>query len=103
MSRPGVGQVSDLPVSGVSDSQLLFATMKTFENDRVQYAGAIYHVMSRGDRREDIYPDNADRQQFLKTLADACKKTAGGIHAYYLYAQPLSSGGGNAAKLNCKF
>jgi hypothetical protein len=31
----------------------------------IQYPGAIYHVMSRGDRREKI----VDRQDFLKTLA----------------------------------
>jgi hypothetical protein len=37
---------------------------------RVQYPGAIYHVMSRGDRREDIYLDDVDRQDFLKTLVD---------------------------------
>jgi putative transposase len=28
---------------------------------RVQYAGARYHVMSRGDRREAIFHDEADR------------------------------------------
>ena len=49
---------------------------------RVQYAGAIYHVMSRGDRREDIYLDDADRQQFVTTLAEACQKTAWLVHAY---------------------
>src|SRR5262245_51816800 len=28
---------------------------------RIEYAGARYHVMSRGDRREAIYHDDADR------------------------------------------
>jgi putative transposase len=28
---------------------------------RVQYPGAIYHVMSRGDRRENIFLDDVDR------------------------------------------
>jgi len=28
---------------------------------RVEYADAIYHVMSRGDRREDIFLDDVDR------------------------------------------
>jgi hypothetical protein len=31
---------------------------------RVQYEGAIYHVMDRGDRREDIFLDDVDRQDF---------------------------------------
>ncbi|MDB6032067.1 MAG: hypothetical protein JWM16_2405 [Verrucomicrobiales bacterium] len=30
--------------------------------------------MSRGDRREDIFLDDVDRQDFLKTLAEACQK-----------------------------
>jgi len=38
---------------------------------RVEFPGAIYHVMSRGDRREDIFKDDVDRQDFLKTLAEA--------------------------------
>jgi len=29
---------------------------------RVEYAGASYHVMDRGDRREDIFVDDVDRQ-----------------------------------------
>jgi putative transposase len=29
---------------------------------RVQYEGAIYHVMNRGDRREDIFCDDQDRE-----------------------------------------
>ena len=51
---------------------------------RVQYSGAMYHVMSRGDRREDIFLDDVDRQDFLKTLAEACQKTEWQIHAYCL-------------------
>ncbi len=40
--------------------------------------------MSRGDRREDIFLDDVDRQDFLKTLAEACQKTDWQIHAYCL-------------------
>ena len=49
---------------------------------RVEYADAIYHLMSRGDRREDIFLDDVDRQDFLKTLAEACQQTAFKVHAY---------------------
>ena len=41
---------------------------------RIEYPGAIYHVMSRGDRREDIFVDDVDRQDFIKTLAESCQK-----------------------------
>jgi len=31
--------------------------------------------MNRGDRREAIFVEDVDRQDFLKTLAEACQKT----------------------------
>jgi hypothetical protein len=37
--------------------------------------------MSRGDRREDIFNDDVDRQDFIKTLAEACQKTGFAVHA----------------------
>ena len=39
---------------------------------RVEYAGAIYHVMNRGDRREPIFKDDLGRRCFLESLAAAC-------------------------------
>jgi len=51
---------------------------------RVQFQGAIYHLMSRGDRREDVFLDDVDRQDFLKTLAETCQKTGFQVHAYCL-------------------
>ncbi len=41
---------------------------------RVEYPGAVYHAMSRGDRREPIFHDDRDREQFLATLGEACQK-----------------------------
>ncbi len=32
---------------------------------RLEYPGALYHVTARGDRREPIFEDNADRALFL--------------------------------------
>ncbi len=51
---------------------------------RIQYAGAIYHVMSRGDRREDIFLDEEDRRRFLRTLGEACERAGWRVHAYCL-------------------
>ena len=51
---------------------------------RVEYPGAIYHVLSRGDRREDIFLDDVDRHDFIKTLAEACQKTGWQVHAWCL-------------------
>ena len=51
---------------------------------RIEYPGAMYHLMSRGDRRERIFLDDVDRQDFIKTLAEACQKTGWQVHAYCL-------------------
>ena len=51
---------------------------------RIEYPGAIDHVMSRGDRREDIVLNDVDRQDFVKTLAEACLKAQFQVHAYCL-------------------
>ena len=51
---------------------------------RLQYPGAIYHIMSRGDRREPIFVDVVDRQSFVATLSEACAKTGWQVHAYCL-------------------
>jgi len=50
----------------------------------VEYAGAMYHVMARGDRREAIVRDDEDRKTFIRTLGEAAKKTGMRIHAYAL-------------------
>src|SRR5438309_2187751 len=51
---------------------------------RIQYPRAVYHVMNRGDRRESIFHDDADRQRFIETLGEACGKTGWQVHAYCL-------------------
>jgi hypothetical protein len=38
---------------------------------RVEYAGAIHPVMNRGDRREPIVKDDADRERFVETRVTA--------------------------------
>ena len=51
---------------------------------RLEYRGALYHVMSRGDRREDIVVDDRDRENFLGLLGRTCTKTGWQVHAYCL-------------------
>jgi putative transposase len=51
---------------------------------RIQFPGAIYHLMSRGDRREAIFLDDHDRESFLQTLGDTCVKTGWQVHAFCL-------------------
>jgi putative transposase len=51
---------------------------------RLEFAGALYHVTSRGDRREDIYDNNNDKTQFLSLLSCVCQTYNWVCHAYCL-------------------
>lgn len=51
---------------------------------RVEYPGAFYHVMARGNRRERIFRDERDRRFFCETLAEACGQTGWKVHAWVL-------------------
>jgi putative transposase len=51
---------------------------------RVEYAGAVYHVMSRGNRQQAIFRTDQDREMFLDTLGEVCGRTGWNVHAYVL-------------------
>lgn len=51
---------------------------------RIEFAGGIYHVTSRGDRREDIFLDDGDRQRWLALLGQVCDRFDWRCHAYCL-------------------
>jgi putative transposase len=44
----------------------------------------MYHVMSGGDQRDDIFFDDVDRYDFLRTLGEARLKTDWQVHAFCL-------------------
>ena len=41
---------------------------------RIQFRGATYHVMSRGNRKARIFEDDRDRREFLEILADSLER-----------------------------
>ena len=51
---------------------------------RIQYEGAIYHVMSRGNGKAAVFHNDVDRRSFVQTLAEACAKTDWQVHSYCL-------------------
>ncbi|MBI4369716.1 MAG: transposase [Elusimicrobia bacterium] len=51
---------------------------------RLQFEGALYHAMSRGNERKPIFRDDQDRNKFLEILGDAQKTYGLIIHAYVL-------------------
>lgn len=51
---------------------------------RVQYRGAVYHVMSRGNRKAAIFDDDEDRRRFLDVFGDAAERYALSCQSYCL-------------------
>lgn len=51
---------------------------------RIEFAGAIYHVLSRGNRQDAIFLDDRDCEMFLDTLGEACGRTGWKVHAFAL-------------------
>ena len=51
---------------------------------RIEFPGAIYHITARGNARQNIYIDAADRHIFLDILGTACARYDWGCHAYCL-------------------
>ena len=51
---------------------------------RIEYAGAVYHVMSRGNEKKPVFKDDTDRLNFLNTLQHVNKRYNWICHAYCL-------------------
>jgi len=51
---------------------------------RIEFPGAVYHVTSRGDDREDIYCSDEDREVFLKVLSHVVERFGWACHAWCL-------------------
>ena len=51
---------------------------------RIEYEGALYHVMARGNRRQDIVHSDSDREVFAETLAEACDLSRFNTYAWVL-------------------
>ena len=51
---------------------------------RIEYPGALYHLTTRGNARQDFFLNAADRLSFLDLLGDTAAVYNLVIHAYYL-------------------
>ncbi|MGF1907863.1 transposase [Vibrio kasasachensis] len=69
---------------------------------RVEYAGALYHVTSRGNARQPIYLEEADFDLFLEVLGQTCQRFNWVVHSYCLmtnhYHLLLETPDGNLSK-----
>jgi putative transposase len=51
---------------------------------RIEWPGALYHVTSRGDRREPIVEDDVDRRAWVEVLGQTCDRFNWRVHAWCL-------------------
>lgn len=51
---------------------------------RVQFPGATYHVMCRGNHQEPVFKDDRDCEVFLDTLTEVVRRTGWLVHAFVL-------------------
>ena len=51
---------------------------------RIEFEGALYHVLSRGNEQKDIFRDNEDRESFLNCLGEMSARYETDIFAYVL-------------------
>jgi putative transposase len=51
---------------------------------RIEYAGAFYHITSRGNERKDIFKNERDFERFLTYLETAIQRYKAVIHVYCL-------------------
>ena len=51
---------------------------------RIEYPGACYHVICRGNRKETIFRDDINRNMFIATLGQTCDRTGWIVHSYVL-------------------
>ena len=69
---------------------------------RLEFAGALYHVTSRGDRRENIFLNDVDRRDWLEVLGATCLRFNWVVHAFCQmtnhYHRLLQTVNGNLAR-----
>ena len=94
LSHGDRGQV--LPVANLSPQIHLTARPL-----RIEFADAVYHVTSRGDRREAIYRDDEDRQRHLAVIAQAMDRFDAQVLAYCLMGNHVAAHTAPAQSKGC--
>ena len=58
---------------------------------RIQYPGAVYHVMNRGGSRQKVFLEKQDYEAFLKTIGDIHERWGIEVFAYCLLSTTITS------------
>lgn len=70
-------------LSNLSARELAYSTVTGMTRPlRLEFPGALYHVTARGNRRNPIYRDDADRRAWLKVLGLVCERHHFVIHSF---------------------
>ncbi len=56
---------------------------------RIHFPGALYHVITRGNRRQGVFLDDKDYRKFLSYLSDCKKRFPFRLYAYALMKNHL--------------
>ena len=51
---------------------------------RIEYEGALYHLLSRGNERSDIFISDKDRSSFLDAVGEMSERFAIDVFAYVM-------------------
>ena len=51
---------------------------------RIEYPGACYHIMCRGNQGRDIFETDKDSDLFMRTLGEVCERNGIVVHAWCL-------------------
>ncbi len=51
---------------------------------RIEFPGARYHIINRGNYRDHVFAEDGAKQAFLKCLGEAAAKAGWVVHAYVL-------------------
>jgi len=82
--KPGVTKNFEKPGSGLDFCPHHYNISPMSRPLRIEFPGAIYHVTSRGDRREPIFEDDSDRAALLGVLEEGMQRFDAQVLAYYL-------------------
>jgi putative transposase len=64
---------------------------------RIEYPGAVYHVLCRGNNRQKIFRDDLDRRRYLEKLVHYCELKEVLLLGYCFTVQSYSFVGGDPA------
>ena len=58
----------------------------------MEFSGALYHVMNRGNFRQDLFTVHKTGEAFEKTLFEVCERFGWRLHAYVIMRNHLLCG-----------